>query len=221
MPKQGFIRCNLIRALMGFAIILPSFAWALDCEQDRCALFRHQGYHRVIVGQIDGIGTEQDVRDFYDYGLARGYWPDMPKIERQALIDKTRLVWIRFGDGASPAQWKKMQQGAHQKMPHRIAVPMDLDEFQNFKLEVGYWVRYAPHNPNHASNDQTPVGLTVYNHVTGCVLFLCNQKHFDGCSKQYLSGVYRRDNGKSINYLNDSENKHFISIQPKLYTPII
>lgn len=200
--------------------INPSSA-KIDCVRDRCDLFKNKGYHRVIVGQIDGIGTEQDVRDFYEYGLAHGFWPDMPQIERQALIDKTRLVWIRFGDGVAKNESHEVRQGKPQVFVNRIAVPMDLSEFISFQLKKDHWVRYSPHNPSHRSEDQSLEGLLVYNNVTGCVLFLCSPEFYKDCSKQYFSGVYHRNNGNAIVFSLDVENKNITSIDPILFTPKI
>lgn len=166
----------------------------LDCVRDHCEKFGNRPYHRVIVGQIDGVGNAQDVAGYFAWARQHGYWHMLPQQDDASFQAETRMVWLRFDTPTKTAEQKTQ----------RIAVPMDAHEFEVFGWQKGDWVRYAPHNPTHpVPATLSPAARTVYQQLTGCVLFLCRPSQSD-CAKFYQSGVYSRDKGIAAAFDDDA-----------------
>lgn len=154
----------------------------IACDKGQCDLLNRGAYSSVIVGTVDHIGTDDEMKAVYQWASKHRYWKNLPKGE-QAYLRAANMIAL------APPQADTFAAPS--------AVLMGRDEFNSAAIYPGDLVRYAPHRKDHEAPKGDATYLDVYWKATGCVLILCRAG--DGeCMAKFKPGVYARANGTQV-----------------------
>jgi hypothetical protein len=151
-------------------------ASAFECAQ-RCDGLREDAYPHLVVGTVDGVASAQQSAALFQAMRKAKRWmalPADPETFRQAV----QPVSIRVPSGRS------------------FMVLITRQEAQAAPLQVGDFVRYAPHR---SVNEKPPAqaDALAYWRTTGCIAVLC--RGGDGaCIGGYRGGVYQATDGVAL-----------------------
>lgn len=199
-----FARYALLSAFV--LVVLAPFAGAADtslCSSSNCGLASDGAYPNLVVGRLARVGGESELRQVQGWAMSHDYWQALPRDAAPYLRD-IRLVTISV-----PAN------GGTQD----VTLFMQEEEFTSAPLQVGDFVRYAPHDPAHEVPKGDADGLALYHGLTGCVALLCRRDDAD-CVTRYRSGVYTATRGQPVNLASGVVAADGATIDPQTMLPI-
>lgn len=202
-----FVRFTRFAVRAAFAlVVLSPCAGAADaplCSSSDCGLASDGAYPNLVVGRLARVGGERELRQVQGWAMTHGYWQTLPRDAAPYLRD-IRLVTITVpADGSD----------------HAVTLFMQEEEFASAPLQVGDFVRYAPHDPAHEVPKGDADGLALYHGLTGCVALLCRRDDAD-CAARYRPGIYTAAQGRPVDLASGAAVADGAAIDPQTLLPL-
>lgn len=159
----------------------PSAPASAICAADDCGLDADGPFPEYVIGRLAYVGTVDDVLTVKRWARAHGKWADLPGSDKP-YASYARLVMITAD---------------RPDVDHPVTVFLGEDEFGAVDWQVGDFVRYSPHRPEHEIPPLDPDELKLYHGLTGCVAILC-RKDDQACAAHYIQGVFDHDKGTAL-----------------------
>lgn len=189
-------------------VLLPGIAHAhpFDCKHNRCGLLAKGNYGNIVIGTVERVANEQDMRKVYTWARAHGYWRSLaPGMDGYLRSVKVLSLSVVIPDRHSVRS---------------VTVLMTPKEFNTAILKPGDQVRYSPHDAEHERKERpTEPKARAYWDLVGCVAMICGAKD-TSCRTRYRSGVYRHDSGREVDPKTGRVLAHGARIDPVSLLPI-
>lgn len=201
------VRSTRFAVCAAFAlVVLSPFAGAADvpiCSSRTCGLASDGAYPNLVVGRLARVGGERELRQVQGWAITHGYWQALPRDAAPYLRD-IRLVTLTVPSDVGTQD---------------VTLFMQEEEFASAPLQVGDFVRYAPHDPTHEVPKGDADGLALYHGLTGCVALLCRRDDAD-CVTRYRPGVYTHARGQPVDLASGAVVADGAAIDPQTLLPI-
>ncbi len=148
------------------------------CAANHCGLFSDGAYPNLVIGKLAHIGTDEEMKQVYQWAKSHGYWQNLPNSADPYFHD-LKLVTITLPPGQGNGT---------------ITVIMQKEEFNSAPYVVGDLVRYSPHDAVHEAPKGSVDAITLFHKLSGCVATLCRQGDAT-CAKSYQDGVFNTTQG--------------------------
>lgn len=203
--KSANRRLTAGAVLFAFIPILVQGA-SFDCKRNRCGLLVKENYNNLVIGKVERVADEKEMRELYRWARAHGYWKSLAPDEKTYL----HSVKILSLSVATPDRRERRS----------ITALMTPKEFAAGVLKVGDQVRYSPHDPEHIREDRpTDSNARAYWDLVGCIQLVCGARD-KSCRTRYRSGVYRHDDGREVDPRTGRIVAHGARIDPVSLLPV-
>lgn len=193
-----------IKSLITAGFIFTSTAtWAstgFDCASHQCGLQGDGTYHNLVLGTVVRVGKGQDSEQVFRWARQKGWWKTLPD-DPAGFAKNVHPVLIKTQTKNGSAL---------------VTGLMTDDEYSEAPIQVGDFVRYAPHDANHPHPKENTPAAWAYWKLVGCVQVICRAKD-KSCMKQFKFGVYELKTGVPIDLKTGKPMPQELGIDPISY----
>jgi hypothetical protein len=182
--QKDYIR-GFIAGVVLFAFI-PTLAEGapFDCKQNRCGILSKGNYDNLVIGKVERVADDKDMRKLYRWARTHGYWKSLAPDE-MTYLHSVKILSLSVTTPDRRAR-------------RSITALMTPKEFAAGELRAGDQVRYSPHDPEHIRKDRpADPKARAYWDLVGCIQLVCGARD-KSCRQRYRSGVYRREDGREV-----------------------
>jgi hypothetical protein len=188
--------------LLSFLFVSPALAEPFDCAHNHCGLLARNNNPDLVIGTIEAVATQEQMKRVFHWAKANGYWKDLPA-DAHGYFDFVQLVSV-----AVPTP----------KGSKSVTVLMTHEEYESGPLAKGALVRYSPHDAAHDAITYPDPAKQSYWVLVGCVAQLCAAED-QACHGHYQMGRYSRHSGVQLQVESGEPVLNGVIIDPQTLLP--
>ena len=169
---------SAIWLLGGLFAVFPVSAAPFDCSHNRCGLLARGTNPNLVVGSVDAVASDLQMKTVFSWAHAHGYWNTLPA-DGHGYLPFVQLVSVSV----------PTESGSRS-----VTVLMTREEFNSGPLKPGALVRYSPHDAAHDAITYKDPAKQAYWVLVGCVAQLCAAED-TACIGRYALGKFERHSG--------------------------
>lgn len=151
------------------------------CPAGSCGLRSLSAYPELVIGSLEHVYDEREMRELYRWGKASQVWRDFDD-DLDDFLARNRVLRIRVGAKQSP-----------------FILITSKSEYDGAPPLAGDLIRYVPLRPHHdAEGRKAPSRFSV---LAGCIAILCRTTDAP-CYRNYRQGFFDKSTGVEISFDN-------------------